>query len=146
MYVWVNFCLVIIWRLVIFLFNFVLLLHFVMAVFKFEFPHVLVRILHVVSANFVQDFFQIRDGLPSALGQVLDVVVLKKIFYIRLEWSTLLEKYLFPFSSTTIYWYEGWYVLEGLKHLLSGSCMIIQLTWILQGNMDIEIVIFVTYQ
>jgi hypothetical protein len=47
------------------------------AVLGLEFPHVLVRVLHVVVAHLVQDLLQVRDRLPCALGQILDVVILK---------------------------------------------------------------------
>ena len=38
-------------------------LRLVMSEFGLEFPHVLMRRFHVVSAEFVEDFFEVRNGL-----------------------------------------------------------------------------------
>ena len=48
-----------------------------MAILWLQFPHVPVRVLHVVRAHLVQDLFEVGDGLTGALGKILDVVVLK---------------------------------------------------------------------
>ena len=47
-----------------------------MSVLGLELPHVLVRGLHVVVADLLQDLFQVRHRLPSFLLQVIDLVIL----------------------------------------------------------------------
>lgn len=62
----ITFC----WLLLLFLVG------LVMAILLLQFPHILMRILHIVVAHFLQDLFQISDRLSGHLHQVFDVVVL----------------------------------------------------------------------
>ena len=55
---------------------FVVIFRLVVSEFSFEFPHVFVRSFHVVSAEFVQDFLQVRDGLLRDSNKVLERIVL----------------------------------------------------------------------
>lgn len=47
-----------------------------MAIFLFELPHILVRILHVVVANVLKYFLQVANWLVGYLDQILNVIVL----------------------------------------------------------------------
>ena len=55
---------------------FVVIFRLVVSEFSFEFPHVFVGSFHVVSAEFVQDFLQVRDGLLRDSNKVLERIVL----------------------------------------------------------------------
>ena len=48
----------------------------VMSEFGLEFPHVLMRRFHVVRAEFVEDFLEVRDGLLRLSRQILERIVL----------------------------------------------------------------------
>lgn len=59
-----------------FMFLLLFLLNLVVSIFFLELPHVLVRVLHVVVAHVLEDFFQVANGLVRYLDEIFDVVVL----------------------------------------------------------------------
>lgn len=60
----------------LFLLFFGLFLFRIVPVLSFQMPSVLVRILHTVLANFLEDFLQIADGLVGNVNKILNIVVL----------------------------------------------------------------------
>jgi len=60
--------------------RFVLLLLFLLSlvvpILLLELPHVLVRILHVIIADILENLLQIANGLVGDLDQIFDVIVL----------------------------------------------------------------------
>lgn len=47
-----------------------------MAVFLLKFPHIFVRVLHIVVADIFKYFLQVAYGLVCYLDQILNVIVL----------------------------------------------------------------------
>lgn len=80
-------------------FLFLLLIGLVMTVFLLQFPHILMRILHVVVTHLLQNFLQITDWLPRHLHQVFDIVVLMLLECIEqhVQHSVLIITSLFAF-------------------------------------------------